>query len=350
MKRVIALLLAALLCSGCSALPGEDRSFAVALGVSCSGDVWEVCARVPAYQTGGGYLTLSAWGSSVGEALALLNASAPMELHYGQVRLLIFSKELAESGRLTELLRSLSARGEVRTQATLCVTESSVKDVLDALEPATGSRLSKALEAMLQARQKMGVLPCITLSERQRMGSRQQPVLMNIALEPVTGNEALGMDAPAGRQATEGSGKVQLSGGWLMGQDGRVHGSLSAMEMQLLTLMQGQWRQSTLSLPGGTITLLNAKRRIEVRERDIYCELSIDYSASSYTEEGVQRALVESLKMLADKMQKANCDALGIARKRIVQCPDISAWNEMEWTKIYPAATWHFTVHARREA
>ena len=350
MKRLLALMVAVMLCSGCSALPGEDRSFAVALGVSFSGDVWEVCARVPTYQTGGGYLTLSALGSSIGEAMALLNASAPMELHYGQVRMLVFSRVLAESGQLPELLQSLSARGEVRAQAALCITESSVKDVMDALEPATGSRLSKALEAMLQTRQKMGVLPCIALSDWLLMGSRQQPVLMNIALEPTAGNATLGMDAPAGRQATEGSGKVQLSGGWLMGQDGRAQGSLSAMEMQLLTLLQNQWRQGTLSLPDGTITLLDAKTKINAQERDIYCYLSLDYSASSYTEEGVRQALLDQLKTLMGKLQKANCDALSIARKLMVQCMNTTEWNELEWTKIYPSATWHFTVHARREA
>lgn len=350
MKRVIILLLAAALCCGCSILPGEDRSFAVALGVSESGGVWEVCARVPTYQTGGGYLTLSARGKSIGEAMALLNASAPMELHYGQLRMLIFAKELAQSTQFAELLRTLATRGEVRTQAALCVTESTVKDVMDALEPATGSRLSKSLEAMIRARQKVGVVPDATLSQVQRMGLRQQPVLMNIALEPTKGNETLGMDAAAGRQAVEGSGKVQLSGGWMLGQDGLVRASLTAMDMQLLALMQGQWQQGTLSLPDGTITLLNVKSKIDAEKRDIYCTINIGCSAASYTEEGAQEAVIKQLKSLVDKLQRANCDALGIARKMILRCPDTVAWSEQEWTKTYPAMTWHFTVHAQREA
>lgn len=350
MKRMLALVLSALLCTGCSALPGEDRSFAVALGVSENGGVWEVSARIPAYQTSGGYLTISARGNSIGEALALLNASAPMELHYGQLRMMLFSKDLAQSSAFAELLRAISARGEVREQAALCVTEDSVLDVMDALEPATGSRLSKSLESLLAARRQLGVLPEAALSSLRRMGERQQGVLIAAALESTADDTVPGMDASAGDQAAKGAGKIQFSGGWLLGMDGQVHGSLTAMDMQLLSLLQGTLRQGTLSLPEGTLTLLDADSSINLEGQTVHCRIKLRYSAATFTQEGVQQALISSLQGLSGKLAAAGCDALGLGRQAMLGCADMAQWHALDWRSLYPALEWRFTVEAEREA
>ncbi len=350
MKKAMAVVLATLLLGGCSALPGEERAFAVVLGISENGGVWEAGARIPTYQTGGGYLTISARGNSLGEALALLNASAPMELHYGQLRMLLFSKGIAQSAQFPELLRALAARGEVRAQAALCVTEDNVPDVLDALEPATGSRLSKSLEALMTSRQMVGVAPVITLSDWLRMGDRQQAVLMNAAMEPQTANAVPGMDEAAGTQAVKGAGKVQLSGGWLADAQEKVQGNLTAMEMQLLSLLQGKLRQGTLSLPEGTATLLEASSSVKLKDQEVHAKLRLRYSASNLTEDGLTQALLSALHGLTGKLAAAGCDALGIARQAMAGCADWSQWHALNWSEKYPALTWRFTIEVEREA
>lgn len=334
MRKAMAVVLAALLLGGCSALPGEERAFAVVLGINESGALWEAGVRVPTYQTGGGYVTISAKGKSLGEALALLNASAPMELHYGQLRMLVFGKDLATSTQFPEVLRALAARGEVRAQAALCVTEDNVLDVLDALEPATGSRLSKSLEAMMTSRQLVGVVPGITLSDWLRMGERQQAVLMNAALE----------------NTDQTAGKVQLSGGWLVNSAGQVKASLTAMDMQLLELLQGRLRQGTLSLPEGTVTLLGASSSVKLIGSEVQVNLLVRYSASNLTEEGLTQALLGALHGLTGKLAAAGCDALGVARQAMTGCVDMTQWHAMNWPERYPALTWRFVVEVEREA
>ncbi|MBE5803298.1 MAG: hypothetical protein E7316_02170 [Clostridiales bacterium] len=351
MKRWLPALVAAmLLLGGCSVLPGEDRAFAVAMGVSETGGVWEVSVRLPTYQTGGGYMTLTARGNSLGEAMALLNASAPMELHYGQLRLLLFAETLAESDRFQEILRALAARGEVRPQAVIAVTPDNVPDVMDALEPATGSRLSKSLESLMKAREKAGVAELVTLEEWQRMGQRQQVVLMNAAMESAAANTVPGMDATAGEQAAKGAGKVQFSGGWMASHTGAVKGELTAMEMQLLSLLKGKTRQGVLSLPEGTLTLLDAKCSITLEGQEVQCSLRVRYSASDMTEEGAQAALISSLQSLTGKLGKAGCDALGVGRKAMLGRMTMEDWKRLNWPETYPALTWRFTVKAEREA
>lgn len=350
MMRGVAMLLSVLLLSGCSALPAEDRAFAVALGISENAGVWEVSTRVPVYQTGGGYLTLSAKGSSLGEAMALLNASAPMELHYGQLRLIVFSESTSRRTDFPELLRALAARGEVRPQAVLAVTSDNVLDVMDALEPATGSRLSKSLETLLEARKKAGVAAIVTLDEWQRMGERQQAVLLNVAMEPDQSGALQGMDATAGELSVQGAGKVQFSGGWMTNAEGKVQGTLSAAEMQLLALLKDELHQGTLTLPEGTLTLLDADSQLTLEQDSIRCKLQLQYSAASMTEEGVQTALIAALQGLAGKVSAAGCDALGIARKAMLGCSTMEEWRKLAWPEHYAALAWRFVIQAEREA
>lgn len=346
MKRVLALVVAMLFLNGCSSLPGEERAFAVALGVETTDDGWQVSARLPTYQAEGGYMTLSASGNSLGDAMALLNATAPMELHYGQLRLLLFSAELAQSDDFPELLRVLSSRGEVRPQATLAVTQSSVRQVVDALEPATGSRLSKSLETLLEARQRLGVIPQTTLEAYQRLGQRQQAVLLNISL-PLADNQP-GLDTSAGMQNAQGGGKVQLAGGWLLGRSGGAKGQVTAMEMQLLSLLAGQLHQGTLSLPEGTTTLLNTSSSIRLMGETVCCTIHLRYSASSFSEEGIEAALTQHLQALAAKLAAADCDALGLARKGMTGSLTMKDWQDKQWR--YPALTWQFSIQAERGA
>ena len=350
MKRGVAMLLSVLLLSGCSALPAEDRAFAGALGISENAGIWEVSARVPVYQTGGGYLTLSSKGNSLGEAMALLNVSAPMELHYGQLRLMVFSENTAGRSSFPELLRALAARGEVRPQAALAVTSGNVLDVMDALEPATGSRLSKSLETLLEARKKTGVAAIVTLDEWQRMGERQQAVLLNVAMEPDQSGTLQGIDATAGELSVQGAGKVQFSGGWMTNAAGKVQGTLSSAEMQLLALLKNELHQGTLALPEGTLTLLGADSKWTLEQDSIRCNLRVQYSAASMTEEGVQAALISALQSLTGKMAAAGCDALGIARKAMLGCSTTEGWRQMAWSERYAALTWHFVIQVEREA
>lgn len=331
MKRVLAMLGAVLLLGGCSNVTGEERAFAVALGIDGAGNRWQVSARLPTYQSEGDYMTLLAEGDSLGDAMARLNAAAPMELHYGQLRLLLFSAKLAQSDAFPEVVCALSARAEVRPQAAMAVTGEDVAQVIDRLEPATGSRLSKSLETLLEARQRIGVVALTTLEAWQRLGVRQQPVLA---------------DASLPRENPTSGEKVRFAGGWLVNPSGQATGRLTNEEMQLLSLLMGQMRQGTLSLPMGTAALLDAGTQVKLRGGEVHCRVELRYAASNLTEEGLAAALVSSLEALAGKLSAANCDALGMARHAMMGKRTMGDFQAEGWN--FPALEWHFTVKAER--
>lgn len=348
MKKLLLTVMMFLLCASCTALPAEERSFAVALGVSESEGTWEVYARVPTYQSGGGYLTLTARGNSLSEALAVLDATAPMQMHLGQLRLVVFSKGLAESAAFPGTLAELAMRREFRVQAQVCVTASPVSDIIDQLEPATGSRLSKSLDVLLETRFEQGVIPRAELSEVLRRGERQSWVAINMALEDTAGLAQPGMDQSAGMQAASGTGKVQFGGGWLIGQDGAANGELTAAEMQLLGLMAGKLNKGMLSLREGTVPMIDASSSVKLHGNTVACDIALRYGASVMTEAGIQYAVTEACQSVLKKLAAANCDALGIGRQAIRYFPDMTAWHALDWPALYPQLDWQVTVLPQR--
>lgn len=326
LRRVIVILVCGCLMGGCSALPAEERAFAVALGISKASDQWQVSARIPGYQEEGDYLTLTAQGTSLQEALAGLDAAAPMRMHYGQVRLLIFDRALAETEELPSAMTLLAHRADMRLQAEVCVTQMDMGALMDALDPQTGRRLSKSLDVLLETRHRLGVIPQTSLSAVMRMGQRQCPVMLNIA---------------AGED-----GKPSLSGGWLTDQAGAVRVLLSPEETQLLMLMQGALKKTTLTLAGHTVTLTDAKSRLRLNGNEAQCAITLRYTATDLTQAGVVAEVQQAMLALTQRLSEADCDALGLGGCAIRHFRDMGAWSALDWDALYPHLTWRITVTA----
>lgn len=344
-KVILALLCACLLCGGCSsALPAEERSFAVALGVSASAGVWEVAARIPTYQQEGGYLTLSAQGATLAEALSLLDAAAPMRMHYGQTRLLVISQGLAEASDFPGVLQALARLRDMRLQAQVCVTADDLPTFMDALEPQTGTRLSKSLDILLQTRRELGVVPDATLSSVLRMGERQCPVLLAAALSGEESVSRQGMDATPERQRVQSAGEIRFGGGWLVSAAGQVKGSLSPRETQLLNLLQGRTMRSSLAMEDGAVTLADAGCKVRLDGNTVFCDVTLRYTDATLSKEGVIRELSEDIRGVTAKLSAADCDALGLGRQAVRHFVDVAAWKALDWPGLYPRLQWQITV------
>ncbi len=325
MKRLMTLLMCLLL-TGCAALPAEERSFAVALGVAGGPGAWRVYARIPTYQTGGGYTTVSGEGDTLPHALAALDAAAPMQLHLGQLRLLVFSADTARSAEFPAALATLSERHDLRADASLAITEDGLGALMDALKPATGARLSKSLDVLLETRLEQGTVPRAALADVLRMDDRQQPVLMNIALD--------GKD-------------ITLSGGWPIGSDGSAAWMLTPEEMQLLSLMQGRLKRGVVSLQEGTVRLTDASADVELSVPTLQAasvRLILGISASPLTEEALSQATATACLGLLGRLSAVGCDALGLGRQAIACARSMEDWHELDWPQRYREIVWTVSV------
>lgn len=319
MKALILLALLALVCSSCTALPAEERAFAVALCVEKE-DEWRVHARIPTYQTGGGYMTVTGVGDTFPAALSSLDTASPMRINLSQLRLLVADEGLAKSGDIPGILTTLAERPDMRMQCTVAVTDASVKEVAEALKPATGTRLSKALDLMIDARVEQGAVLPAELADVLRMGKRQSPILSALTLE---------------------TKEVSLSGGYTL--DGT---NLTADETALLSLLLGHAKEMHLSLSGGFAEVRDACAKVHLSEDQASArvELSLTAMASSFSENELEQALLGELLPLLTKLSASGCDALGLGRQAIMGTQDVAQWRMMNWTERYRSIRWEAAV------
>ncbi len=320
------MLLLCLLCTGCAALPAEERAFAVALGVSKDAGQWTVHARIPDYQSPGGYQTVTGDGASLTEALAALDASAPMQLHLGQLRLLVLEAELAEKEGISEVLAVLEERADLRQEAHLAVTGDGMKELMEAMKPAAGTRLSKSIDVMLDTRIGEGTALPASLADIQRMGERQSPVLLDLRLEEK---------------------KAALSGAWLADTDGIVRGSLSREETQLLSVLTGQLRSGMLTLPEGAVRLIDAQVTKELSMptmQSASVRMILRVHGTSMNEDEVAASVARACLTLLNKLSAMGCDALGMGRQAILHAEDMAHWQEIGWPQRLRELEWSVSV------
>ena len=330
MKRMLLLLLCLLL-SGCTALPAEERSFAVALGVDCAEQEWTAYARIPTYQTGGGYVTVSGTGDTLEAALSALDAASPMQLQLGQLRLVVFSARLARSEAFSGALDTLSARHDLRMDAYAVVTAEGMQSLMDALKPATGARLSKSLDVLMETRIKQGTTLPSVLADVLRMGERPQAVLANIGLD---------------------GGEAVVSGGWPLNADGRASQLLTPEETQLLALMTGQLTQGTLTLAEGVVRLTSVQVETELAlptMQEASIRLLLRVSEAPLTEKALSHAVATACLGLLNRLSAMGYDALGLGRQAITHVNDMAEWHELDWPTRYRDMDWSVSAGVEGE-
>lgn len=326
MKRLTILLLT-LLCTACTALPQEERAFAVALCVERPSE-WRVHARIPTYQNGGGYRTLSGTGDTLDAALTDLSAAAPMHLTLSQLRLLVLSADLADSADFADALAVLSARADLRMQCTAVLTEDTGRRISDALKPTAGTRLSKSIDVLLETHAEQGDFLPVTLAELLCMGERQSPVLMCAALS----GDAL-----------------TFSGGYALTAAMRRGLRLDEADIRLMALLRGHTREMPLTVSGlhTRVRDIRVRRSVDVSSDAARVTLSLRLTTPSADDTLLAQSLSDACAALLTRLSAAGCDVLGLGRKAILHAEDMSDWHALDWLHHLRRLNWSVTVNAR---
>ncbi len=314
--KTLVLLLLCLALTSCTALPAEERAFAVVLSLE-KAEEWTVRARIPTYQTGGGYATITGTGGSLDAALSDLDAHAPMRLHLSQLRLVVLSASLGAD--LPSALQRLAARPDMRLQAAIAVHDGDMDALMEAMKPTTGTRLSKSLDVLRETRIAQGTAPAATLSAALRMGQRQTPVLARIILAE---------ESP------------DLLGGYPLTTAGSLAAPLDPNEMRLVSLILGDAKNPQLTLPGGTVTLRDTSARVSLQGTAAAVKLTARIESATLPANVLQPLLAEELLALATKLTVAGCDPFGLGRQVICHMRDITEWQVGEWQTALPHVTW----------
>lgn len=327
MKRLLCLLMICFCCASCSALPPEERAFCVALLIDGNAEECRVFVRVPTYQDNGGYQTLSASGATLTDALRTLESAAPMRLHWGQLRLIVLSRAWAADIPIARTLSDLSGVENLRLHASVAVTEEKASELAEKLVPASGTRLSKTIDVMTQARHEQGVMPTCAASALLRYGSRQSPVLSGAQ---ISGESFL------------------LGGAWLTDADGLVRGFLTPEETQILLLMQGELTRTQLLLPDHALHLTEARCQVALADSEATCRIRLRYDHADLAPQAVSAETAQACLNVLNQLQAIGCDALGLGRQAIRHSRSMADWRDSDFPSRFRRLRW--TVEVRSES
>lgn len=325
MMRLLSVLMTLLLCTSCTALPAEERAFAVALCVEKRDGLWQVHGRIPTYQAGGGYLTVSGEGDTVVAALSDMEAAAPMRVSLSQLRLLVLDELLAEGDDLAEALSALADIHDMRLQCAVALTDAPAGEVAEALKPATGARLSKSIDVLMESRIEQGAVLPAELADVIRMGERQSAVLMALSVEDKA---------------------VALSGGYALDGEMSLVQRLTAEETALLSLLLGKAKTLQLSLPEGNAQVREMSVSTSLSQGSAEVEISLHCTSSAITTKTLEQSLAMRCVELLSRLSAQGCDVLGLGRKAIVYEEDMAAWHDCDWPARLRALQWTVSVHA----
>lgn len=249
-----------------------------------------------------------------------------MRLHWGQLRLIVLSRAWAAEIPIVRTLSDLSGVENLRLHASVAVTEEDTAALAEKLVPENGTRLSKSIDVMVQARHEQGVIPTCAASMLLRFGSRQSPVL-------------------CGAESTADG--FLLSGAWLTDADGLVRDFLPPEETQILLLMQGELTRTQLLLPEHAIHLTETSTSIRLTEDTAICRVNLRYDRADLTPQAVSAETAQACLDVLNRLQAAGCDALGLGRKAIWSAWSMSDWRDSDFPARLQNLRW--TVEVRSE-
>ncbi len=315
-----------------------------------------------------GYVLTQTEGETVEECLTLLSAALPREVTFLHLRGLYISESYAKSDHLTATLSSLIQSRKLRPGAAVYLCLGRAEDVLKALSPSLGTRLSKSLDSRLEELQSKSLIPDAYLTQvyEHMLGQGADAVAVLAAVNNKSGMEAAlpGGLQPADRLAGElpynSVNPVSFFGAAVFrGVKPTLY--LSGYETQLMNLCMGRFEQGDLELAGdaGEETLALKQTRaprltVDMSEQEPFISLSLQVEASSYAgafsgdpallRARAQAQLEEDILNLLLRLQQAGCDPMDLEGAARMHTLTFAQWREMEWDTRYPLARFSVQV------
>lgn len=366
MRRLLPLLILALLFSGCAGRQMEEETVVIALAVDQTEEgQYRLAVKAPsaAQQQGQdeqmGYWTLLSSGSTFGDAVALLNASTPRKLNFAQVREVIVNDAAAGSESLPRLLQAIAALPRLRTAAAVIVCRGSACDMAEKLKPYMGLRLSRYAEDSLSDAAGKGFTPATTLAQALRdLGSGlRDPLFILGAVNDFANDQPESvLSAQAGALPRKSPDPIDLFGAAVT--DGKkMAGVISGDEMALLHLLTGGGHFYSAILENTSVTLRargRAEMHIDLSRRPIRLQLRLLCGADAANAAvDLDKAAAEvrgRILSLLKKLQSLRCDALGFGDLAVRRCWTDAAWKQMDFKRLYEEAEFDCILTLRRQS
>ena len=291
------------------------------------------------------YSVFTATGATFEDAMAVLTATTPCTVNFCQLKLCVFGYELASRERLQPLLHKITTISTMRPNAMVAVALGRGEEVLHAIKPDFGMRLSTYLDIFMDRLEKAKLTPrhTVTCLLRDLDTEMMDPIIAVCAVNPALQEEAQPQEGDeeqqtqesqtvfargniedeafsvpgtlAGRMPRTGSNPVEYTGSAAIGED-RVSGLLDAETTQ-------------------TVLRLAKAARLEVGWDGERTQLRVCLGRrtrmdGALSDERIQKAV--------ETLQGFHCDALGFGGASARCFAYNEEWEKWDIRQRYPTA------------
>lgn len=393
-RNIILLILLSLFTSmftGCYDAKGTDEfAYVIAIGIDRGvSDKWRLTFQFPLMNTGseggtytktGGnvmnYSTVTIDAASFFDGVNLMNTSVSRPFNFMHTKYLIFSKELAESGKIGDFVAPMTRYREIRRNIEVIISNGSAQNFIKKSKPFIGTLLSKNYEDMINESDDTGYYPRSNLYNlyNQLKSSYSQPLLVlgnvnegkNFIEDGQKGIEDFKIPGQyyAGEVPRQGGNKIELLGCALM--DGnKMVGQLNGFETRCMLIAKGDFKRGSFTIkdpesqehiiPIDIRLIKRSKVNVNFQEGKpninlkVFLEGNILAIQSNLNYEDpkliliLEEALTQQIKKGIDstikKCKELNCDVFGFGESAVRQFWTIEDWEKYNWNGHFKNAT-----------
>lgn len=293
-----------------------------------------------------GYIVISATAPSCLRALTLLSATLPRTMILSQLREVVLSRTLAESGAAQSILREIYAMYRASGDAIVVVTPGSAGQFIRNQRAVLGVRLSQYIDVLFSRLAAMDVIPsCAQLSTiLSAMESSTCDALAVYAAGSDSENAlalrgTAELDRLPGHLPRTSPGANEYLGAAVF-SGGKMTGTLTGEEVGALSLITGAVSTRTFSI-GGAQYKTNVKTRVSRHVKDgalsvrVRLNLTRVAGTNDLTAADIAAQIEQSISNLLAHLQSIGSDAAGFGALAIRAFPDIPSWQAANWSDVY---------------
>lgn len=363
----IVILMICLGLAGCSqASQVENHAYVLVMGLDQNEDGGlRMSVQVPKISGGsaqesgeksgtGNYTSFVIEADDYEDALARLNWASPRDVTLSQIKLIVLSRELAQSPRCRDLIANIAQTERLYTAAWVAVCEGKAEDFVKAIKPNIGSHISMDIEAMFSHYTSSGYVPRSSLADLyyQTESVYSDPMVTYALLE----RKASPASVLSGSQreisgAYESEIETRYLGAAVF-RDGSLAGVFSGTQTIMANLLRNEVDAVQYACGGQSLNLVPARAtyvKVDVsREKpriSINMHLSMAAQERKPDEDLLSRSLEADILGVIRRAQELNVEPFGFAEKAARRFATIEQWQRYDWHRRFLQAEIEIQLH-----
>lgn len=364
--RFMILLAMISLLTGCSlASQVEDQAYVLVMGLDRKADgQLEMTVQIPKISGGAGestsggggsenYMQLSLTANDFEGALEKLDWASPRNVNLAQMKLIVFSRELAEEESGGELIANIAQTERLFTATKVAVCEGSAKEFVSAIKPYIGTRISTDIEAMFDHYNDHGFVPESSLADLyyQTESVYSDPMVTYALLDQKAAQEQKKQQAQPVSAFTKAVQEVSDSLesdiptrylGAALFSDGRMKGVLNGNQTILANLLRNELDSFRYESGGQSLEFVPTRPvHISVDTAAIPVKITVKIALSFAAQEKIpdesrlRDQLISDLNDVFELTRRTGVEPFGFAERAARNFLTISQWDDFDWESKY---------------